>query len=213
MTTLTLDISISLDGYAAAPGVSDADPMGLGGERLHAWALGDDPEGSRIVRETNARVGGTIAGRRTYDRSLSAWGADGPGGADRTPTFVVSHTIPDDVPADGVYAFLTSPQAAVDAARRAAGPRPIDVFSPSVGRQLLAAGSVDELRLHVSPVVFGGGIDLFAGVGELDLELIDARPSRHALHLHYSVHLPDRRSRDAFDSRPGDGLARSDPSA
>jgi hypothetical protein len=74
MSTLTLDISISLDGYATAAGVRDDEPMGVGGQRLHAWACGDDPEGNAILAESNGRVGGTIAGRRTYERSVAFWG-------------------------------------------------------------------------------------------------------------------------------------------
>lgn len=123
----------------------------------------------------------------TYDRSVIFWGPDGPGGADRTRTFIVSHTVPDDVPANGVCTFVTSPEVAVAAARAAAGERPIDVFSPSIGRQLLQAGLVSELRLHVSPVVLGGGTHLFEGVRQGELELLETRPSAQALHLHYAI--------------------------
>lgn len=188
MTILALDISISLDGFATAAAVSDDEPMGVGGQRLHAWAFGDDPEGNTILAENNGRVGATIAGRRTYDRSIADWRSDGPGGADRTPTFIVSHTVPSGVPDGGVYTFVATPEEAVAAAVKAAGDRPIDVFSPSVGRQLLRAGLVSELRLHVSPVIFGDGTQLFYEVGPLDLELLQARPSTYALHLHYAVH-------------------------
>jgi dihydrofolate reductase len=187
MSTLILDISISLDGYATAAGVSDDAPMGVGGERLHKWGSGDDPEGRKILDESNGRVGATIAGRRTYDRSIPFWGSDGPGGQDRTPTIIVSHSVPDDVPTNGVYTFVSSLKEAVKAARQISGERPMDVFSPTVGRQLLQDGMVDELRLHVSPVIFGGGINLFEGIENLELELLESRPSTYALHLHYAV--------------------------
>ncbi len=187
MAILILDISISLDGYATAAGVSDDAPMGIGGERLHKWAFGDDPEGNAILSETNGRVGVTIAGRRTYDRSIPFWGPDGPGGQDRTPTIIVSHSVPDDVPANGVYTFVTGLEEAVQAASQVSGERPMDVFSPEVGRQLLRNGMVDELHLHVSPVIFGGGINLFEGIENLELELLESRPSNYALHLHYAV--------------------------
>jgi hypothetical protein len=59
---------------------------------LHAWALDEDREGNAILAESNGRVGGTIAGRGTYERSVPPWGPDGPGGADRTPTVIASHT-------------------------------------------------------------------------------------------------------------------------
>jgi dihydrofolate reductase len=91
------------------------------------------------------------------------------------------------VPAGGVYTFVPTPEAAVAAASEAAGDRPIDVFSPTIGRHLLRAGLIDELRLHVSPVVLGGGILLLEDVGPLTFELLEARPSTYALHLHYAV--------------------------
>lgn len=101
MSDLILDISISLDGYATAGGESDDEPMGVGGHRLHAWTSGNDPEGNAILAESNGRVGGTITGRRTYERSVPFWGPDGPGDQDRTPTFIVSHTVTEIVTFDG----------------------------------------------------------------------------------------------------------------
>lgn len=133
-------------------------------------------------------MGGTIAGRRTYDLSVPWWKADGPGGAARTPTFVVSHSVPDDVPEGGVYRFATSPEEAVALAKDIAGDRDIDVFSPGVGAQLLRAGLVDEVRLHVAPVVLGAGTRLFDDPdGTVRLELIEVRTGGAATHMRYAV--------------------------
>lgn len=189
MTKLTFDISMSLDGYATASDVRAEEPMGDGGQQLHEWAHGQDPRGNEILAESNARVGATIAGRRTYDLSIPWWRADGPGGAARTPTFIVSHGEPDDVPEGGVYTFVGDPLQALSQARSVAGDRDVDVFSPSIGDQLLRARQVDEIRLHVAPVILGGGTRLFDDLADehIQLELIDVDHGPKATHLHYTV--------------------------
>lgn len=189
MTRLILDISMSLDGYATAANVRPEEPMGDGGQQLHQWAHGDDERGNAILAESNDRVGATIAGRRTYDLSIPWWGADGPGGAARTPTFVVSHQRPDDMPEGGVYTFVNDPLEAVAHARAVAGARDVDVFSPSIGQQLLRAGCVDEIRLHVAPVILGAGTRLFENLGDehLQLDLIETDMGSRATHLRYAV--------------------------
>src|SRR6266699_4742526 len=108
MTTV-FDISMSLDGYVTAAGVRPEEPMGDGGQQLHEWALGTDERGHDVLAESASTVGATIAGRRTYDLSVPWWGPDGPGGADRTPTFIVSHSTPGHVPEGSVYTFVNDP--------------------------------------------------------------------------------------------------------
>src|SRR6266536_6239094 len=128
MTTV-FEISMSLDSYVTAAGVRPEEPMGDGGQQLHEWAFGADERGREILAESQAGVGASIAGRRTYDLSVPWWGADGPGGEARTPTIIVSHRVPDNVPDGGVYTFVGSPQEAVAAATAIAGDRDVDVFS------------------------------------------------------------------------------------
>ncbi len=91
------------------------------------------------------------------DTSIAWWGADGPGFDRRTPTVIVSHTTPDDVPAGGVYTFVRSPREAAEVAIRLAGGKGVDLFSASIGGQLLRAGLVDEVRIHLAPVLLGAG--------------------------------------------------------
>jgi dihydrofolate reductase len=161
MGTVIFEISTSLDGLTTAAHPFAEEPMGVGGQQPFAWAFGDDEEGKRLLVASGQRTGASIAGRRTYGWSIAYCGADGPGGAIRTPTFIVSHTVPDDVPDGGVYTFVGSPQEALEAAQGVAGERSVDVFSSSIGNQLLQAGKVDEIHLYVAPVLFGSGTPLF----------------------------------------------------
>jgi dihydrofolate reductase len=189
MTVVTLDISMSLDGYATAANVRPEEPMGDGGQQLHEWAFGEDEQGNEILAESSDRVGATIAGRRTYDLSIPWWGADGPGGTARTPTFIVSHGRPDDVPEGGVYSFVDDPLEALAQARTVAGDRDVDVFSPSIGQQLLRAGHIDEIRLHVAPVLLGAGTRLFENLGDeaVPLEMLETKMGPKATHLRYAI--------------------------
>lgn len=103
----------------------------------------------------------------------------------RTPTFIVSHGVPDDVPEGGVYTFAGSPEEAVEGALAAAGEKDVDIFSASIGRQLLRAGRVDEIRIHLVPVLLGMGTRLIDDLdGEhIRLERLGASESAMANHL------------------------------
>jgi dihydrofolate reductase len=188
MTTV-FDISLSLDGYVTAAGVRPEEPMGDGGQQLHEWAFGTDERGRDVLAESASTVGATIAGRRTYDLSVPWWGPDGPGGTARTPTFVVSHGTPDHVPEENVYTFVNSPVEALELASAAAGDRDVDVFSASIGQQLLRAGRIDEIRVHLVPVLFGAGTRLFEDLGgtHVQLAIIRVADGSKATHLRYAV--------------------------
>jgi dihydrofolate reductase len=189
MMAVILDISMSLDGYVTARGVRPEEPMGDGGQQLHEWAFGADERGSEVLAESQRSAGASIAGRRTYDLSIPWWGADGPGSAARTPTFIVSHSEPQDVPAGGVYTFVSSPEEALTRATAVAGDKDVDIFSASIGRQLLRAGCVDELRIHLVPVLLSVGTRLFENVGgeHIQLKVLDVIKGPRATHLRYAV--------------------------
>jgi dihydrofolate reductase len=106
VSKVIFDISMSLDGFVTASGVRPEEPMGDGGQKLHEWAHGDDEKGNEVLAESQGDFGASIAGRRTYDTSLPWWGADGPEGSVRTPTFIVSHSEPDEVPEGSVHTFV-----------------------------------------------------------------------------------------------------------
>jgi dihydrofolate reductase len=188
MTTV-FDISMSLDGYVTAAGVRPEEPMGDGGQQLHEWAFGADEQGHDVLAESASTVGATIAGRRTYDLSVPWWGADGPGGEARTPTFIVSHGTPEQVPEGSVYTFVNSPIQALELAAAAAGDKDVDVFSADIGQQLLRAGRIDQIHVHLVPVLFGAGTRLLEDLGgpHVQLEIIRVVEGSKATHLRYAV--------------------------
>lgn len=102
MGKVIFDISVSADGFMAAAGINEHEPLGAGGQRMHEWAAGGATE---RVPGSLANVGALLAGRRTYDTSLPWWGAGGP--HPPIPVFVVTHAEPADPPADSLYTFVT----------------------------------------------------------------------------------------------------------
>lgn len=189
MNTLTLDISISLDGYITAAGRTPEEPLGRGGERLHDWIRTES--GSDLLTDAVSRLGAVITGRRTYDDSVPWWGADGPSGRARRPVFVVTHEAPAESPENGVYTFVTGGiEEALAQARAAAGDGAVCVMGGAdIARQYLTAGLVDEISLHVVPVLFGDGTPLFdrTGAGHVELETVSAVHTDAATHLAYRV--------------------------
>jgi dihydrofolate reductase len=189
MGKVRFEISTSLDGYVTAASPTLEEPMGRGGKILHQLAFSADHAGRRAVEESQASVGASIAGRKTYDLSIRWWQADGPGGELRTPTFIVSHSQPDDVPDGGVYTFASSPEQALDAALEVAGDKDVDIFSANIGQQLLAAGRVDEVHLHVVPMLLGAGTRLIDDLSgrHVRLRRLNGTESDAALHLRFAV--------------------------
>jgi dihydrofolate reductase len=188
MGSVIYDKSSSLDGFIAGANVRLEAGLGDDGERLHDWAF-HDVEGKEILDREVGRLGAVICGRRTYDMSIQYWGADGPTGPARVPLFVLSHGVPDDVPEGGVYTFVEDLETAFTRARATAGDRNISVMGADVGRQLMNAGLIDEISVHLVPVLFGSGTPLFGvGVDEhVTLEFVGASQSEHATHLRYRV--------------------------
>jgi dihydrofolate reductase len=182
------DKSMSLDGFIAAANMRPEAGLGDDGERLHDWVF-KDPAGMEMVQHEIDDLGAVICGRTTYEMSMPGWGADGPTGAARVPVIVLSHGVPDDVPADGVYAFVGDTRTALARARETAGDKNISVMGAETGRQFIDARVVDEISIHVVPVVFGSGTPLFGrGVGEhISLELVGESETPYAKHLRYRV--------------------------
>jgi dihydrofolate reductase len=191
VTKVIFDISLSLDGYMTARGRRPEEPMGDGGLRLVQWAFGDDERDRAILTDGIASIGAVIAGRRTYDDSLPWWGAGGPTGEARLPVFVVTHSVPDDAPDDGVYVFVTDGiESALEQARAAAGDKDVTVMGGAqTGQQFIAAGLVDELSLHVAPVLFGAGTRMFENLGDthITLEPLATIQTAQATHLRLRI--------------------------
>jgi dihydrofolate reductase len=191
VSSVIFDMSMSVDGYVRAANPRPEEPLGEGGEALHTWATNDgDPAGRDVLRRGVAGTGAVICGRVTYDDSIAWWRADGPTGPARLPVFVLTRSAPSDVPAGGVYAFVTTGiHDALAQAREAAAGKAVTIMGgPAVGNQFLRAGLVDELSIHLAPVLFGSGTRLTETLpAHVELELADLVSAPSATHLRYRI--------------------------
>jgi dihydrofolate reductase len=189
MGKVTFDISMSLDGFISGANVRPEAGLGDGGERLHDWGFNSaDPRNREIVAKW-VNTGAIIVGRTTYDLSIPHWGADGPIGAARVPVFIVSHSVPQDIPDGGVYTFVDSVDAALEKAKKAAGDKDIGIQGANIAQQFITRGLVDEISIHLVPVLFGSGIRLFEQPdGEhIPLETVEVIETKEAIHLRFRV--------------------------
>jgi dihydrofolate reductase len=141
MGTVIFDTSMSLDGFMTTADPTLAQPLGRGGESLHAWVVDEDPVNRDYLNNAIGHLGAVVCGRRTYDTSISGWRADGPSGPLRVPVFVVTHQAPETSPRDSVYTFVTdSIESALRQAVTAAGERDVTVMGGADLGQYLTAG-------------------------------------------------------------------------
>ena len=192
MGKVIFDVSMSLDGF-----ITGANPrpeagwggLGEGGERLHDWGFNSDDPRNREVMERYVTMGANIFGRTGYDHSILNWGADGPSGAARVPTVIVSHNIPRDVPQGGVYSFVDGIEAAFETAKKLAGDRDVYITGADVAGQFLKLGLIDEVSIHLVPVLFGSGTRLFEGLGgeHISLETLEVIETKEAIHMRFRV--------------------------
>ena len=191
MGKVVFGISMSLDGFMTAANRRPEEPMGDGGERLHEWAFGGDPRDREVLTGGVASIGAVIAGRRTYDDSVPWWGADGPTGPARVPVFIISHDVPEDTPEGGVYTFVTGGiERALEQAKATAGEKGVTVMGGAdTGQQYLRAGLLDELSIHLIPVLFGSGTRMFDHLDDrhVELEPGETIQTPAATHLRYRV--------------------------
>jgi dihydrofolate reductase len=159
MGIVAIDMSMSLDGYIAAPNDVPGDGLGEDGMRLHNWGFDDPSVAERVFGDLIEGTGAVIMGRRTYDNSIPEWGGSGPIGDTRC--FVVTHDPPAEA-AGPIFTFVTDGiESALAQAREAAGDKRIGLMGADVPRQFLAAGLVDEIRIHLVDVLLGGGRRMF----------------------------------------------------
>ena len=191
MGKVIFDTSMSLDGFMTAANQTAEEPMGEGGLRLMDWVMGGDPRNAELLEGWVSGLGASIAGRRTYDTSVPWWGEDGPSGSARRPLFVVTHEAPSSSPNDDVYRFVTDGiESALEQAQEAAGEKDVTVMGGAdLGRQYIAAGLVDEIQIHLAPVLFGSGTRMFGELGEghLNLEPIETIETPAATHLRFRI--------------------------
>jgi dihydrofolate reductase len=187
MTRLRVRTAISLDGYTAGPDQSVEDPLGKGGMALHEWVFpleafsrmhggegGIVNESSAVVEQAAENIGAVIMGRNMFGGS-GAWGDDpwnGWWGDDppyHAPVFVLTHHAREPLELEGgtTFFFVTDGiESAFEQARSAAGGKDISLAGGANAiQQFIRAGLVDELQLHLVPIVLGGGERLFEGLG------------------------------------------------
>ncbi|MEU5876262.1 dihydrofolate reductase family protein [Spirillospora sp. NPDC047279] len=200
MGKVTCELSISLDGYSAGLDQTEERPFGDDGgdgwgDRLHAWYV-EDPEVHRAEHDRMMTAKAFIMGRNMFgpvrgewDRQWKGWWGDNP--PYHGPVFVLTHHPREPQPMDGgtTFHFVTDGiEAAMKRAREAAGGGDISVHGgASTVNQYLAAGMIDELRLHIVPMTLGGGTRLFDGVPRLNLEQVGSRAAGTVTHLTYNV--------------------------
>jgi dihydrofolate reductase len=179
-------MSMSLDGYIAAPNDNPEQGLGEDGMRLHNWAFDDPSVFERVYGNLVEETGAVIMGRRSYDNSIEAWGGKGPFG-DVVPCFVVTHSPP--ASADPVFTFVTDGiEGALAKAQEVAGDKRIGLMGANVDQQFLAAGLVDEIRIHLVNVLLGGGRRLFDRLPQrIELEQTGLTETDGVTHLAYRV--------------------------
>jgi dihydrofolate reductase len=201
MGEVFLDITTSLDGFVAGPNDGPELPLGRGGERLHEWLFGlaswraphgleggETNSSSEILEEALQAQGAIVLGKRMFENA-QGWGENPPF---HKPVFVLTHTAREPLAKDGgtTFTFVTDGvESAVEQARAAAGDKDVAIAGgASVAQQCLQAGLLDELQIHVVPLLLGGGRRLFEDVGELvELEPTRVVESPGVTHLRYRV--------------------------
>jgi dihydrofolate reductase len=209
MTKLRTHISVSADGYVAGPDQTLDEPLGKGGEGLHEWVValaawrerhgkegGEVNASSAVLDEAEENVGAEIMGRGKFgpgpgpwpDEPWNGWWGDEP--PFHKPVFVLTNHEREPLTlSDTTFTFVTDGiEAALELARDAAGDRDVMLGGGADSiNQYLAAGLVDELELHVVPVLLGGGSRLFEGVGPLQMEQVRSIEAPGVTHLKYRV--------------------------
>lgn len=209
MNSVNCQISISLDGFVAGPNQSLENPLGEGGLRLHEWVFataawrrqhgqegGNPGPDSAVAEAAVADVGAYIMGRKmfgggdgTWDQAWTGWWGEDP--PFHVPVFVLTHHPRATLPMRGgtTFTFVTDGiEAAIDQARTAAGDKNVAVAGgASAVQQCLAAGLLDELHLHIVPVILGAGERLLENVGDPRLEPVEVVASPAVTHVKYRV--------------------------
>lgn len=189
MGRVRFDISMSLDGFIAGPGAGIEKPLGEGGERLHEWLVGleswrerhgyEGGEAGRdaeILDEAFSGLGAIVMGRRMFDEAERPWGDDPPF---HVPVFVVTHNAREQLVKEGgtTFTFVTDGiESALEQARAAAGDQNVGLAGgANIAQQFLKAGLLDELQIHLIPILLGDGTRLFDRLGNQQIELEGTR--------------------------------------
>jgi len=196
MSATVLYMSTSLDGFIAGPNETPENGLGDGGHRLHQWSPNPDPDRkvtsgylagvNRQVQDEAMATGAVVAGRGTFEPA-GAWGGDH---HDGVPIFILTRHDPDDLRQWPLVSYLSDVTSAMTQAKEAAGDKNVMVQGAGTAQLAIAAGVLDELELHVIPVLFGQGRRLFEGLAAEQIELERTRVLEGeggVTHMHYRV--------------------------
>jgi dihydrofolate reductase len=200
MAKVVIDLSMSLDGFIAGPGDGRQHPLGeRGGERIFSWYFNGDtpyegtmfrPRGAnrRVVAEMFQQAGVMLTGRRTYEIA-NGWNGTHP--VNGIPIVILTHNPPLNVPkGKSQLVFVTDGiESAVTKAKALAKDKDVGIGGASVAQQALRAGLVDELYLHVAPILLGAGVRLFEHLGDeaIRLRKIRSLDAEDMSHLRFEV--------------------------
>jgi dihydrofolate reductase len=194
VSSSVLYMSMSLDGFIAGPGDDAEHGLGIGGERLHEWLgewvgvpSGFRPSGaSAEVFQESMATGAVVVGRRTFDYA-GHWNGDH---HDGVPIFVPTRGKPPEQPASELVHYVTDGvESAMRQAKEAAGDKDVMVHGADLAQSLLRAGVLDELQIHLIPVLLGDGRRLFEHLGadHIELEPVRVIEAPGVTHLRYRV--------------------------
>ena len=168
MSATVLYMSMSLDGFIAGPNERPDNGLGDGGQRLHEWALSDPVGGvNRQVVDEFLSTGAVVAGRGTFEPA-GGWGGDHHDGA---PIFILSRRDPGELQQWPLVTYVDDVRTAMSEAKRAAGDKNVLVHGAGTAQLALAAGVLDEIEIHLVPVLFGQGRRLFENLAPEQVEL------------------------------------------
>jgi dihydrofolate reductase len=210
MGKVIVDLTMSLDGFIAGANDSPEQGLGEGGMRLFNWYFdGDTPirryaeaaargdpvppfklskSSAAVFEEATESGGAVVTGRRTYDIA-DGWAGNGP--APPLPVFILTHRVPEHVPqGESTYTFVTEGiESAIVQAKAAAGDKYVGLMGSAAPQQCLRAGLLDEIQVHVVPVLLCRGVRLFDHLGteKVELEILRVVDSPGVTHLRYRV--------------------------
>ena len=190
-------MSISADGFVAGPGQSADEPLGVGGMRLHEWHFHPQGQDQSVIDEWQQTPGAYIMGRNMFGPGRGAWDLDWKGwwGAEppyHAPVYVLTHHAREPLAMDGgtTLHFVTDGlESALERAATEVAGKSVEIAGGAATvNAYLQAGLVDELHLHISPVLLGAGERLFEGVPDtLRLAPVQVIGSAGATHIKYRV--------------------------
>ena len=196
MGKVVIDMSISLDGFITGPNDNPKQPLGENAEVLHNWLFSGDQVSQvndffklskvnrAVLDKSLINAGAMIVGRGTYD-IVNGWGGSHPNKG--VPVFIVTHREPETIP-EGTTPFTFVSDGVVSAVKKAkavSGNKEIGIAGASVSQQCLKAGLVDEIFLHIVPVILGKGKRLFKEL--TSLEIVEVINASDVTHIRYKV--------------------------